>query len=144
MLFRGFRRRCAHCAGRGAFFSGWFRYQDRCRTCGLRWQRNLVGAQLGAAAMSFIVTGGSVLATMAIGVVLTYPDLPVWPLVASVVAVALVVGIGGYPISYTVWFGVDLFMNHLRPAEVREAAEHAAPGYQLPARPGGYPLGEDA
>jgi hypothetical protein len=63
---------------------------------------------------------------MAIGVVLTYPEIPTWPLIAVVGSVALVVGIGGYPMSYTIWLAIDLTMNHLSDEELADAARHAA------------------
>ena len=126
MLLRGLFRRCAHCVGKGAFFVGWYKTQDRCKTCGLKWQRNVEGYQLGAAAMNIILTGGSLLLVMAIGIALTYPDIPTWPLIAVVGSVALVVGIGGYPMSYTIWLAIDLTMNHLSDEELADAAQHAA------------------
>jgi uncharacterized protein (DUF983 family) len=125
MLVRGLFRRCAHCGGKGAFFTGWYKTQDRCKSCGLRWQRNVEGYQLGAAAMNIILTGGSLLFVMAIGVIVTYPDIPTWPLIAVVGSVALLVGIGGYPMSYTIWLAVDLTMNHLSEDELADAARHA-------------------
>jgi hypothetical protein len=63
---------------------------------------------------------------MLIGVILTYPEVPTWPLIAVVGSVALVVGIGGYPMSYTMWFAVDLFMNHLSDEELADAAAHSS------------------
>ena len=127
-LGRGILRRCAHCGGKGAFFTGWYATQDRCKTCGVKWQRNMEGFQLGAAAINIILTGGSLLTVMAIGVIVTYPDVPTWPLIAIVGSVALLVGIGGYPMSYTMWFAIDLFMNHLSDDELADAASHAAEG----------------
>jgi len=38
---------------------------------------------------------------------------------------ALLVGIGGYPTSYTVWLAVDLTMNPPDETELAEAAAHA-------------------
>ncbi len=127
-LRRGLLRQCAHCGGKGAFFTGWYSTQDRCKTCGVKWQRNAEGFQLGAAAINIILTGGSLLAVMAIGVIVTYPEVPTWPLIAIVGSVALLVGIGGYPMSYTMWFAIDLFMNHLSDDELADAAAHAAEG----------------
>lgn len=127
-LRRGLLRQCAHCGGKGAFFTGWYSTQDRCKTCGVKWQRNAEGFQLGAAAINIILTGGSLLTVMAIGVIATYPEVPTWPLIAIVGSVALLVGIGGYPMSYTMWFAIDLFMNHLSDEELADAAAHAADG----------------
>jgi uncharacterized protein (DUF983 family) len=131
-LRRGLLRQCAHCGGKGAFFTGWYSTQDRCKTCGVKWQRNAEGFQLGAAAINIILTGGSLLAVMAIGVIVTYPEVPTWPLIAIVGSVALLVGIGGYPMSYTMWFAIDLFMNHLSDEELADAAAHAADGRRSP------------
>ena len=77
---------------------------------------------LGAMAISFITTGGSLLVTMLIGVVSTYPDVPLVPVLGSTVAVTLVVGVFGYPISYTLWQAIDLY---LRPVTEDDGEEHA-------------------
>ena len=84
-LARGVVRRCALCGGKGAFFNRWFKHSDRCKTCGFFWQRNLEGFQLGAAAMNIIMTGGSLLSVMGAGVVLTYTDIPIWPMLIATV-----------------------------------------------------------
>lgn len=68
---------------------------------------------LGAMAISFITTGGSLLITMGAGVILTYPDVALVPVLGSTVLVTLLVGVGGYPISYTVWQAVDLSLRPL-------------------------------
>jgi len=124
-LARGVIRRCALCGGKGAFLNGWYKPQDRCKTCGFYWQRNLEGFQVGAAAMNIIMTGGSLLSVMGLGVILTYPDIPIWPMLIATVGVALLVGIGGYPTSYTVWLAVDLTMNPPDETELADALAHA-------------------
>ena len=75
--------------------------------------------------MNIMLTGGSLLSVMCAGVVLTYPDIPIWPMLIATVGVALLVGIGGYPTSYTVWLAVDLTMNPPDETELAEAAAHA-------------------
>ena len=125
MLVRGLFRRCARCGGKGAFYTGWIKKSDRCNTCGFKWERNLEGFQLGAAAMNIMMTGGSLLFVMGVGVVATYPEIPTWPLIAIVGSVALIVGIGGFPTSYTVWLAIDLRLRPLDEAEVADAAAHA-------------------
>lgn len=113
MLRRGALRRCPHCGDRRAFFVKWFVRRERCAGCGLRWERNYEGFMLGAMAISFITTGGSLLITMGAGVILTYPDVALVPVLGSTVLVTLLVGVGGYPISYTVWQAVDLSLRPL-------------------------------
>ena len=81
------------------------------------WQRNTDGFMLGALAINFIVTGSSLIFTFAIGVVASYPDIAIFPVLISTVAVTLIVGIFGYPISYTTWLAIDLMMRPLEPGE---------------------------
>lgn len=87
---------------------------------------------LGAAAMNAMFTLGSLLVVMVVGVVATYPQIATWPLVIVTGVVALVVGIGGYPISYTTWLAVDLAMHPLEPDEIADAQLHI--GYQAQAQ----------
>ena len=75
--------------------------------------------------MNIMLTGGSLLFVMGVGVIATYPNVPTWPLIAVVCAVALIVGIGGFPTSYTVWLAIDLRLRPLDETEVADAAEHA-------------------
>ena len=119
MLLRGLTRRCAHCGQRGAFFVSWFKTQDQCRGCNLLWRRNLDGFMLGASAVSFILTGGALVATLAVGALVTYTNIAILPLLISTVSATLIVGILGYPISYTTWLAIDLIM---RPLEFDEIA----------------------
>jgi uncharacterized protein (DUF983 family) len=111
MLWRGARRRCAWCGGRGAFFRGWFAKEDRCRTCGISWQRGYEGFELGAMTISAIVCLGTLIVTLVIAIVVTWPDLPVVPLLAILGVGALALPVLMYPISYTLWQGIDLAMH---------------------------------
>ena len=122
MLLRGVVRRCPNCGNRRAFFDGWYRRRERCHGCNLRWARNLEGFMLGAMAINFILTGGALLITMAVGVVLTYPEVALVPVLGSTVGVTLGVGLLGYPITYTTWLAIDLYM---RPIEEDDGTEHA-------------------
>ena len=121
MLLRGSIRRCAHCGQPGAFFVSWFKTQDRCRGCNLLWQRNTQGFVLGALAINFVVTGGALITTLVIGVVISYPELAILQLLVSTVGVTLFVGVFGYPISYTTWLAVDLIMRPLESGELAKS-----------------------
>ncbi len=74
---------------------------------------------LGALAISFILTGGALIATLVVGVVITYPNIAIIPVLISTVLTTLIVGVFGYPISYTTWLSIDLIM---RPLEADEQA----------------------
>lgn len=124
MLRRGLVRRCALCGGKGAWYNGWYKKQDRCKSCGFKWGRGQVGNSLGAMTMSVIVTFGLILVTIGIGSILTYPDIAVVPMVLVAIGiVALVPGVF-YPVFYTVWFAIDLLMNAPSEEEMADAATH--------------------
>lgn len=72
---------------------------------------------LGALAISFILTGGALITTLTIGVLLTYPNLAIVEILIATISTTLIVGIFGYPISYTTWLAIDLIMRPLDKAE---------------------------
>ena len=118
MLWRGVRRRCAWCGGRGAFFTGWFRKQDDVpdvrdrvapRLRGLRARGDGDQRRRGASARSS--------SALAIGVVATWPDVAVVPLLLILGVGAIVLPIVVYPVSYTVWQAVDLAMRPPEPGD---------------------------
>jgi hypothetical protein len=63
---------------------------------------------------------------LVVGSVLTYPDLALVPIVVAALAVTVVTPIVFYPFSYTLWAAADLAMRPLEPAELADAAAHAA------------------
>ena len=123
MLLRGLVRRCAWCGGRGAFFTSWYGRQDRCKSCGMNWERGYEGFELGAATMGVFLTFGSIIFWMIFSVLAGVGLVPLL-LVAGVLAVS--VPIVTYPITYTVWFGVDLFIRHPSSEEIAAAREWLA------------------
>lgn len=117
MLWRGMRRRCPWCGGKGAFFRGWFAKQDTCRTCGIGWQRGYEGFELGAMAISAVVCFGSLVVALGVAIALTVPDIPVVPLLVILGAGAVALPLVVYPLSYTIWQGIDLMMHPPTPDE---------------------------
>lgn len=111
MIGRALLRRCPWCGGKGAWLTGWFGREPRCRTCGLQWDRRLDGFELGATTMNVVITFGAILATMTVGFVLTAPDIAVWPIVIAAVAVGLLLPLLIYPITQTLWLAIDLAMR---------------------------------
>jgi uncharacterized protein (DUF983 family) len=123
MLGRALLRRCPRCGGKG-WFRGWFAKEERCRTCGYRYERQ-PGFLLGALTINTIVTFGLLALVLLVGSILSYPDIAVVPILITALAVAILVPIVFYPFSYTIWAAVDLAMRPLDRAEQADAAAHA-------------------
>lgn len=111
MLGRAVLRRCPWCGGKGAWFRGWFAKDDRCHTCGLQWDRQLVGFELGATSINVIVTLGTILTTLIVGFLVTMPDIPVIPLMAIALVMGSTMPLLVYPFTQTIWLAVDLLMR---------------------------------
>jgi uncharacterized protein (DUF983 family) len=120
MLLRALRRRCPRCGGRGAWFTGWFRRADRCLTCGYRYERQ-EGFMLGAITINMVLTFGVILVVLVVGMVATYPDIAVVPIVVGCAAVAVVVPVVVFPFTYTIWGAIDLAMHPLQPGEAADS-----------------------
>lgn len=126
MLLRGAFRRCPSCGGRGAFFTSWFGKAEACRTCGLRWHRD-VGYELGAAAVAAIIVMGPLLVVLGVVLAIMWPEVAVVPLMVVFVGAGLVLPIVLYPVSYTMWQAVDLFMKPAGPDDY--LVDHHATGH---------------
>jgi uncharacterized protein (DUF983 family) len=111
MLARGAIRRCPWCAGRGAYFTGWFAKQESCRSCGLRWRRGDVGFELGAAATTAIITLGPLVIVLGIMVAATWPEVATLPMFVVLGSLAVGLPIATYGSSYLMWQGLDIVMR---------------------------------
>lgn len=105
MLLRGLTRRCAWCGGRGGFFTSWYGKAPECQVCGMAWERGYEGFELGAATMGVFLTFGSIIVWMIASVVF---GVALVPLLVVAAMLAVLVPVVGYPLTYSVWFGVDL------------------------------------
>jgi uncharacterized protein (DUF983 family) len=137
MVGRALLRHCPRCGGQG-WFTGWFAKGERCRTCGYRYERD-PGFLVGALTMNTIVTFGVLAVILVVGIVVTYPDIAMVPILAVALPAMVVVPIVFYPFSYTLWAAVDLAMRPLEPGEVADAAAHAGAGARGLAGPPGDP-----
>lgn len=61
--------------------------------------------------VNVLVTFTAVIATMAVGFVLTAPEFAVVPIVVAAVSVGVVVPVVVYPVSQTLWLAIDLAMR---------------------------------
>jgi uncharacterized protein (DUF983 family) len=128
MIGRAALRRCPLCSGRGAWFRQWGRKDDRCHTCGFAWNRNTDGFMTGSMTINMIITFALIFGVLVVMTVITYPELPVVPLVAVLLGIAVVVPLVIHPISYTVWLAIDLAMRPPTAAELADADAHAPAG----------------
>jgi uncharacterized protein (DUF983 family) len=119
MLWRGLRARCPRCGERG-WFASRFARRARCTGCGLRVERHH-GMAVGATTANTIVTFALFGLVILIGSIATYPHIAVAPLLATSLAIALVVPLSFYRASYTTWGAIELAMHPLESAEVEDA-----------------------
>jgi hypothetical protein len=91
---------------------------------------------VGAIAMNTMLTFGAILIVLVIGVVASYPDIAVVPIVAVCLAVAVTLPFVVFPMSHTIWAAIELAMQPLSPAEEADAATAVAAGLADRAQPG--------
>lgn len=101
------------CGNRG-MFDGWFALRDRCPTCNYPTTR-VDDQWIGALGINVMVTFTLLAFVVAAGFAVTYPDPPITTLMMLTMTVALVVPIGFYPISKSLWSGIDLAMRPPEP-----------------------------
>lgn len=102
------------CGGR--VFESWFRPAPRCHRCGFPTTR-VSDQWIGAYGMNIIVSFVLLVATIAVGFAVTYPDPPVGVLLAVCVGIAIVAPILLQPISRSLWAAIDVAM---RPPEAAD------------------------
>jgi uncharacterized protein (DUF983 family) len=122
MIGRALLLRCPWCGGKG-WTKGLLHRTERCRTCGYKYERQ-PGFSLGATTVNIIVTFGLLAVVIIVGMVATYPDIALWPILIVALAVTVIVPIVFYPFSYTIWAAIDLAMRPLEPDELADAAAH--------------------
>ena len=118
LLARGLTRRCPWCGDRRAYFVGWFKRIDRCRRCGHGYRRGDHAFELGAVTANIMLTFLAILITILVAVVVTLPDFDVWWVVGPAAAVAVLGPVLFYPISFTLWQAIDLWMRPPTPGEL--------------------------
>lgn len=118
-MARGVTRRCAWCGDRRGYFTGWFTRVEQCQACGHGYRRGDEAFELGAVTANIILTFLSVLLTVLILVVVTLPDVPVLWVTVATATVGLVGPAIFYPVSFTLWQAVDLWMRRPTEAELR-------------------------
>ncbi|MEM8923791.1 MAG: DUF983 domain-containing protein [Actinomycetota bacterium] len=116
LLARGLTRRCPAC-GQNKLFRRWLIMSEKCPRCGLVFER-IEGHWVGAVGLNTIVSFGSLIIILIVGVIATFPDIATVPLVIISVAAAVGVPLAFDPVSRTLWTGIDIAMRPLEPFEV--------------------------
>lgn len=118
LLLRGLTRRCAWCGDQRAYFTGWFRRQDACASCGHGYRRGDSAFELGAVTANIILTFGSILLAILVLVWATAPDVPIGLVTIATAAIGVVGPALFYPVSFTLWQAIDLWMRGPTPQEL--------------------------
>lgn len=95
--------------------------REHCTRCGLRFERE-PGYWVGAVTINTAVIFATFLLVFGGMVLVTYPNVP-WGLVLGVTAVAnITIPIVFYPVSKSVWLGMELSWHPLEDEEIEAAA----------------------
>jgi uncharacterized protein (DUF983 family) len=125
MVRRAVVLHCPWCGSRRTFIRRWLGKHERCRSCGIRWRRE-EGFELGAVTVNIVLTFIVLTAGMTVGFVMTSPDIPVAPMVLSLIGVAILMPVVIYPLTFTLWLAFDLAVHRPDAAELAEAAAAVA------------------
>ena len=115
LISRGLRRSCPNC-GTGGIFDGWFKLKDRCPTCTYPFERE-EGYWVSAIIVNTAVIEGLFLIVFIAVVLATAPNVEWMLLLVIAVVMNLLFPIFFYPLSKTVWMGIDLYFHPLEAGE---------------------------
>ena len=90
---------------------------DRCPTCTLRFER-VEGHWIGSLGLNTTVVFTVMLLVLLGGSIVTYPDVPLGPLLGTEMAIALLGPVVFFPPSRTLWTATDLLMRPLDAGEI--------------------------
>jgi len=116
MLLRGLGHRCPACSGRHVF-RHWFRIQQRCPTCDLKFER-VEGHWIGSLGLNTTVVFGVMLLVLLGGSLAFYPNPPYGAMLIAEIAIAVLGPLLFFPSSRMMWTAMDLLMRPLRPGEI--------------------------
>ncbi|HET7037847.1 MAG TPA: DUF983 domain-containing protein [Thermomicrobiaceae bacterium] len=117
-LLNGALKRCPNC-GERHITTNWWTLRDRCPNCGLFFERE-EGYWTGAIAINLLITEFFFVLLVAGVVIATWPDIPMFKLLAAAIAVNVIVPLIFYPIGKTFWMALDLVLHPLEPVESHE------------------------
>lgn len=132
-LVRGLAGRCPNCGG-ARVLAGFWEIDDECPACHYSFVRE-DGYWVGAMTVLMALLLVAFSTTIGIGVVLTWPDVPVIGLTIATFVVTLVVGALAYSWSKTIWVGLDLAFTPVSTVERAEMETRRAAAGRQPDQP---------
>ena len=108
----------AHCpvCGQHKIFHHWLKMADHCPRCGFVFERQ-EGHFIGAVGMNTIITAAALMGSIAIGLVITSPDIAVVPILVIAIAISIVLPVIIHPLCRMLWTSIHLMMQPLEPGE---------------------------
>jgi uncharacterized protein (DUF983 family) len=130
MFMRAAVKHCPRC-GEGGLFHSWWKMKERCPKCDLHFEgRPEEGHFLGAITINTGLTAGILLLGIWLYViVLAVSDdggPPVWFVVATSAALALILPAIFYPFTKTIWVACEIMMNRFDPDRHKKKASKKA------------------
>lgn len=110
LLFRGLTRRCPRC-GEWGIFKGFFALKKECPRCHLDLEPE-EGYYVGAMTIAILAAEALTVFLLVVAIILTWPELPVMPLIIIGVGANIIFPVVFYPISKTLWLAIDLAFFH--------------------------------
>ena len=111
-IWRGITHGCPRCGCRKTH-TKYFSPRTTCPQCSLKFEKEQ-GYWTGALAINMIITGGIVALGLVVGLTATAPDIPVIPLMATLLPMAIFFPIIFYPFTHTIWMAIDYgFLSRL-------------------------------
>ena len=115
MLSRAARKHCPRC-GKDHIFTSWWTMKEQCPRCGLHFEgRPEEGHFLGAITINTGLTAGIILLGIFIYIVVMATSEgggpPVWFVVATSAALAVILPALFYPFTKTIWVAAEIVMN---------------------------------
>ncbi len=121
MIVRSLLRRCPNCGNHQAWFVTWFKQGERCVGCGIKRTRDTDGQELGSMTIASVINIVLIMIAIGIAVAITAPDVPVLTLYIVLASAALVFPVLTWPMTHTLWMGLDLIFRPMGIDEVAEA-----------------------